>query len=255
MNYGKRLTAIPHIGTQRFDCHVHTQASFDSDADIIEVCEAALAAGLHGIAITDHVEMADFDHNGSAEAAAQSWESSTRARAAYADRLQILRGVELSVPLYDQAKSESLLAQYHYDFVLAAVHQLNDEPDYYYMDASNWSASDVHSMLSLYFQEILKVVHWGQFDVLAHLNYPVRYLPEVLRPEDYTPWAEWLNPIYTMLAARGLGMEINTSNLRKGIEETSPPTALIEDFRTCGGTLITWGSDAHTPAEVGRFNG
>lgn len=46
-------------------------------------------------------------------------------------------------------------------------------------------------------------------------------------------------------------MEINTSSLRKGNEQTMPGRELLEIYRANGGKYVTIGSDAHVVEDVG----
>ena len=40
-----------------YDCHLHTDFSYDSRMPIKSVCELSLAHGMKGICLTDHVEL------------------------------------------------------------------------------------------------------------------------------------------------------------------------------------------------------
>ena len=53
------------------------------------------------------------------------------------------------------------------------------------------------------------------------------------------------------LAGKGIALEINTSGLRKGLGRTLPGTDTIGKYADYGGTRITFGSDAHSEAEIG----
>ena len=79
------------------DFHMHTDASEDSDAPLRSMCDAAVAKGLCAVAVTDHLEMVDYeDYVGTL---VKSWRDSGEAVPAYAGRLRIARGIELGEPL------------------------------------------------------------------------------------------------------------------------------------------------------------
>lgn len=238
-------TALP---PQRVDFHTHTEASFDSEAPAGDMCDAAIAAGLSALAVTDHVEMVDYLADGMDKAASASFEAADAAARRYAGRLRVARGIELGEPLHDLPLAEWLLAERPYDFVLASVHRLREEPDYYFWD---FHGKDIGREIDRYFEEVLATVRWGRFHSLAHLTYPFRYMPADRRPADYDRWQGTIDKILRELAEHGLALEINTSGLRGPIGRTQPDAPLIRRFRELGGERITIGSDAHAPADVG----
>jgi histidinol-phosphatase (PHP family) len=50
---------------------------------------------------------------------------------------------------------------------------------------------------------------------------------------------------------RGKGLEINTVTYRRGMGDPSPPLQVLRWYRELGGEILTFGSDAHTPAAIG----
>lgn len=229
------------------DYHMHTDSSPDSDAPAIRMCEAALAHRLTHIAITDHVELVDFEKDGYAARAERSFREQTAAQTAFAGRLHLVRGVEIGCPLYDEATANRLLSQYDYGFVLVSQHQLDDQPDFYFCD---FTQLDIPVTLDRYFESVLQVARWGRFHSLAHLTYPLRYIPAALQPADYTRWLPVIDEIFRTLIRADRALEINTSGLRKG-GVTAPDFPLIRRYRERGGRLLTFGSDAHRPEDVG----
>ena len=63
--------------------------------------------------------------------------------------------------------------------------------------------------------------------------------------------AEYIDEILKNVIARGKGIEVNTSGLRQGIGATMPGLRTLKRYRELGGTVITVGSDAHRPQDVG----
>ncbi|MCL2488260.1 MAG: histidinol-phosphatase HisJ family protein [Oscillospiraceae bacterium] len=237
-----------------FDCHVHTCHSYDCETPPEALCEAALAAGLAGIAVTDHVETQGISAPGMEQSAADSFAAAKKLRAAYAGRLTVLCGIELGDPLSDLPRAERVLAARPYDMVLASVHSTPEGLDYYYFDFSN---ADIGAEISRYFDTVLRTAEWGRFHALAHLTYPFRYLPADKYPANYDPWQSQIDAVLLALAGRGLALEINTAGLRGpcGSNDprklTSPDFPIIKRFRELGGRRVTLGSDAHCAGDVG----
>jgi histidinol-phosphatase (PHP family) len=49
-----------------------------------------------------------------------------------------------------------------------------------------------------------------------------------------------------------VGFEVNTSSLRKGMDEPMPESSLVAALRKEGIETVTVGSDAHRPRDVGK---
>ncbi len=232
------------------DFHMHCEASEDSETPIGDLCTAAIQRGLSMIAVTDHVELVDFQKGGYDAAADESW--CLMERAVIPKALMFAKGIELGEPCFDTALAERLLAAHPYDFVLASQHRLSDAmPDYYFIDYTHWTDEAIEREMERYFSEVLRVVEWNGFDSLAHLTYPFRYLPACWRNGDYRRWDGVLDELLGTLAANGKALEINTSGIRKGQGVTSPDLPIIRRFKELGGRYITIGSDAHRAGEVG----
>lgn len=62
----------------------------------------------------------------------------------------------------------------------------------------------------------------GGFDALGHMDFPKRYYSEIYYEEAT------INEIFRNLLDKDLDIEINTSSLRKGHEQTMPGRELLE---------------------------
>ena len=64
-----------------------------------------------------------------------------------------------------------------------------------------------------------------------------------------------IDPILSYLIDNEKGIEINTAGLTKGLKDANPCKDIIKRYRELGGEIITIGSDAHKPEDVGaNFN-
>lgn len=240
----------------RFDTHAHSDNSPDSLHSIPFICENAAHRGLSVVTITDHCECNAYYedkefHNDYQRSIRQSYFETVKAKVAFANRIRVLTGIELGQPVQDLAAAEEAVSANPYDFVLASVHNIAGQPDFYFMNFDDPS-TDIDGLLESYFDEVLAVVRWGRFDSLAHLTYPVRYITGVYhRAVDLTKFNGQIDEILSELAAAGKALEINTGGLRKEIGETSPALAQVARFKELGGKIVTIGSDAHRAQELG----
>ena len=236
----------------RVDCHMHTIHSIDGNAGMAEMCDAAIAAGLDTIAITDHVDIGSSTPEIFARTARDSFHESGQLAALYRGRLRVARGVELGQALHNLDETMRILDGYHFDFVLGSLHNLRGEEDFYYWDYDALTDDEIDGAMRKYFAELAELVRWGGFHSLAHLTYPLRYIPAQHRSAGLSAWSSAIDDILCTAAQKGIALEINTSGLRQPIGETFPPAGIVRRFRELGGEYITLGSDAHYTDDVGK---
>ena len=231
----------------RMDLHVHTDNSFDGHHSAIFLCESAVEQGLRAVAFTDHVEMDFYRENSFDRSAQQSFFEAAKARSAFRGQLIVCAGLELGQPTYNLPESEQLVQQYSYDVVLASIHNLRDKKDFFCMRKDSHSDGELDSLLREYFDELLLLVQWGEFDVLAHMTYPLRYLREV----DMARYAGQVDAVLEAAAAQNLALEINTGSLRTDYARPVPDEGILRRFYALGGRRVTVGSDAHVAEHLG----
>jgi len=225
------------------DTHTHTDNSYDGHHSTMSLCEHAELIGLRAITFTDHVEIDFFERDNFHRVAVQSYFETAKARSAFRGKLLVCSGIELGQPMYDVEKAEKLLNTLHYDEVIASVHNLRGLPDFMYLD---YNTTDVNDVLLTYFEEMQLMVDWGNFDTLAHLTYPLRYIQgDKGIPVDLSRYTMQIDNLLRGLVQKGKALEINTSGLRQKLGQTMPGEEIVCRFKELGGEYITIGSDAH----------
>ena len=230
------------------DYHLHTDSSPDGHASAAVMARTAVRRGLTHIALTDHWEAVDYARDSYASRSARAYASAELVRQKWEGTLYVARGIELGSPLFDRELAERQLEQHSYDFVLASQHQIGTLPDFCLLD---YGKLEVLPLLDEYFEQELRLAQWNRFHALAHLTYPLRYIPAAQAPASYARWSDLIDAIFRTLIENGKALEINTSGLRKAIRLTQPELPLIRRYRELHGELITFGSDAHRPEDVG----
>lgn len=231
-----------------FDFHMHTGISFDSHANPEEMCQKAKARGLKEICFTDH-----YDWNNWPGVSSNLF-SLTDYRRAYADLscpgLMVRRGVELGMTPDNRTQLEKLLSAEPFDFVIGSVHYVQGQDPY---DREFWENRSREEALRQYFQGVLQCVQiQDQFDVLGHLTYVCKYAPnDSGTPISLEPFRELTDEILKVLISKGKGLEVNTSGVDR-IGTFLPDCWHLHRFRELGGQVITVGSDAHGPEQVGQ---
>ncbi len=233
-----------------FDSHVHSDNSPDGHSPISLLCEKAVEFGLSGIAITDHCDINVYEEEQFEMRMRQSFFESIIAREVFKNKLIVSPGIELGQPLDDLASTEKALKRGAYDVVLAGLHyRPGGGEDFYYID---FTKQDPYAFMQEYYEEIYRTVAWDGFDVLAHLDYPLRYIEGKWKIKmDLSRFAPLIDEILALLAKNQKALEINTAALRRGIGRITPTLEQLQRFRQLGGRYVTLGSDAHQSECVG----
>lgn len=231
------------------DYHTHSGFSGDGRDDISAMLSVAEQKGLQELCVTDHCDMDlhDFDRDA-------YWRLLDHAERRNPTGTRLLRGIELGEGFWLKDEAEALLAADPYDFVIGSVHTLRGGHDIYYIRYQ--SAEQCYRMLDVYWQESIELAEWGNFDVMGHLTYPLRYMcgrDGISLPDITDRYETVLQKLFEILCRKGKGIEVNLSGLyRQGrFGKPMPDLDLLKLYRRCGGEIVTLGSDAHTAKDVG----
>lgn len=235
------------------DYHVHSTCSPDGHQTMAQAAEAAVRQGLRELCITDHVDTIhwgtlaprdDFD-----------WEESRRqfheAQTLWGDRITLRRGAELGEAQLSFDRADRLLAGEELDFVIGSVHLSGkkfDNMDLYYIEKGSEAYYD--SVIDSYLDDVLALARWGRFQVLGHLTLPLRYINEHHGEHmTFRRHMDRVEEIFRAIIPQGVGIECNTN---RG-NEPLPGPEILRLYRRLGGEIVTLGSDAHRPGDVGCF--
>ena len=248
---------------------MHTHSSFSPDADrnaaVSLMAEQAEKLGLGYITVTDHCDCVfwntgeEFDYPdyqqtdsmmfGAGKYSIKSIKEINRLKDRYPN---LLCGTELGEPLQNMDAAEITASMEGLDLVIGSLHMNTGKPDFYWLDYKSMTSDEITLLLDDYFDELLEMCRVCDFDILAHLTYPLRYIEGehgiIVSTERYT---EKIAAIFRQLIYRGKGLEINTSGLRQKYGRTFPDRELIKLYYSLGGEIITLGSDAHRLIDIG----
>jgi histidinol-phosphatase (PHP family) len=164
-------------------------------------------------------------------------------KARYADRVTVKVGLEADFAPGREDDCRAMLAGQPFDYVLGSVHWVNGRSIF---DRTRWAAEDASETYAAYYDLLIQAAGSGLFDVLSHLTAVEAYgspISEELSDRLYSRVAD-------AVAASGCVVEVNTSGYRKlGGDEPFPNRKLLRLLVTAG-VPLTFGSDAHRPAEV-----
>ena len=232
------------------DYHTHSLCSPDSQAPMPHMAEAAVAAGLSELCFTDHFDLLDFSGN---LCLTHDWAPTraqfAQAQAQWGDRVRLRYGIELGGAPADFAAAERVLEE-PLDFVITSVHNLDlaaGGTDFYEVNYNAMALCQAH--MDNYLSSLEAVSRWDGYDVLGHIPYLLRYMRDRdCQPVRLEDWEERIRLILSGAIARGKGMELNTN---RGVS-LSDYLWLIGVYRELGGEIVTVGTDAHRPQDVGK---
>jgi histidinol-phosphatase (PHP family) len=242
------------------DRHVHTEWSWDAPAGSMEqTCARAVGLGLRSVAFTDHADFtawtllgneAGFPANFRAHvtrgvllppalALEGYFECLLRCRERFPE-LQILSGVELSEPHWHSQEAACLLRQGDFDLVICGQHSLHHGPDTFIEVSDAYRAREAEAVVRRYLAEVGRLIDaWDDFEVLAHIDYPVRYWPRQCRQYQPGHFEDEFRAVLRALARSGRVLEVNT--------RVPLHPEIIQWWHREGGRAVSFGSDAHDP--------
>lgn len=249
------------------DNHVHSEYSWDALAGSMErTCERAVELGLPSIAFTEH---ADFSPSVlvRTEHLPRQWLAHVAVQAdgrkvmtppdidltAYLatlehcrerfPRLRILSGVELSEAHWHQERTADLLARGRFQRILGSLHT-GSLRGLDYKDVSEVLGPDPVATYRGYLAEAVRMIEeYDGFEVLTHIDYPVRYWPRD-KPFDFAVFEADIREVLRTLARADKVMEFNT--------RVPLDARVVLWWRQEGGKGVSFASDAHQPEDVGR---
>lgn len=237
------------------DTHTHTRYSFDGAADSTpdSLCRRALEIGLTDLCITDHCdingEVEDIYSHYEADAA---WDEMTEAQEKYKGRLRLYRGIELGNATQYPAEAAAVLARHPYEYVIGSLHNLKDVPDFCMLRYEEMTPALINRLFDRALDETLEMITFPHLTTLGHLTYMHRYITLAQKPFDFKPFYDKITAIYRRLMASDMALELNVSTLWRGLGIGMPTLELLRLYADVGGRLVTVGSDAHAPVNLGR---
>jgi histidinol-phosphatase (PHP family) len=167
-----------------------------------------------------------------------------RCRQRYARDITIRLSIEADFIPGREAQLEALLGRYDWDYVIGSVHFLDgwgfDDARY----LAGYAEWDLDALYARYFSVVADSADTGLSDTIGHCD--------LVKKFGHRPSADQ-RPAYVRLAERfarsGVCVEVNTSGLRKPVQEVYPHPDLLRACRAAG-VPTTFASDAHAPGEV-----
>ena len=226
----------------RYDSHMHTAFSADSEMKAEEALERAERLGL-GAIFTEHL---DIDCPGEEDFTFDPQEYWKKYEHLRGERLHL--GVEIGLTPESRAENRAFAETVPFDLVIGSIH-LMEGYDIYYPEI--YETRDKKELYHDYLMMMAREVYQNSYiDVLGHIDYVARYATYSDPGLHYEEFPEEIDAVLGALIATDTVMELNTRRMGDPsvLEELLP---IYRRYRELGGRYVTIGSDAHTPDAIG----
>jgi len=222
------------------DYHVHSLHSFDGQSSVDEMCSQASQMGLAEIGFCEHV---DFTPNGLGLVDYDRYsEDIDRARSRYGSKLIIRKGIELDYNCTYHSQIDAWLDGKKFDYLVGSNHYA----DHFMFESGQSLGISPDAMIRNYYTRVRDAVESRLFDVIAHLDIVRNFVPT--HQDPISPAVDIVDLTLEKMVANGVHLEINS--WRRTDQEPFPCSELIQRYLGRGGTLFSFGSDAHSPQKL-----
>jgi len=233
------------------DFHLHTYFSSDSNSTPESMVKEAINRGLSSICFTDHNDIDYPIENGKSmfqldlpSYMKEMLELKTR----YEGVFPIYIGLEQGLQNHLAPKINHYGNEYNFDFIIGSSHLVNGTDPYY---KSYWDEITIKEGIQKYYLSIVENIKaCDKFDVYGHIDYIIRYIPDKNFEYHHSEYSDIVDEALSLLIQKGKGIEVNTSGLKYGLNQTHPCTDIIKKYKELGGEIITIGSDGHKPEHL-----
>ena len=244
------------------DYHLHTAVTVDGNMNEVDACERALGLGIQEIAFTNHVMLNQPDYMISPTSFLIHWEKIQACKKLF-PQLQIRLGIEMDYYPNKEAEIKSKIEFYEelidrpFDLILGSVHDIKGG---FFSNKTHaisfFKNRDIGSIYREYFDVVTQAVQSRLFDVMAHPDLIKKYTFELTPPVPFDSYTASVESLITALIDCGVGIEINTKGLKRPVKEPYPSQKFLELYissarSTATDPIITLGSDAHNPDDIG----
>lgn len=230
------------------DMHTHSESSHDSVCLIEDMCLAQIEKGTNVMAVTDHADIFSYKDYDIYTPIKEAYETVQKLNEKYNDKMLLLSGVEISEGFWFPEYSAKMKELCNYDVIIGSVHCVKYKDltiPYSKIDFSKFLENEVYEYLDAYFDDVLTILNVEEFDILAHLTCPLRYISGKYQIDiDLEHFKEKINKILDIIIEKEIALEVNTSGYSIS-NDFMPTKEIIKKYYDMGGKLITIGSDAH----------
>lgn len=247
---------------QLFNYHTHSRFS-DGSAEPKAYIEEAIKQGFSSIGFSEH-SVLPFENTFALQAGSEKAYIAeiNSLKSEYRDQLQILMALEADYIPGISSDFQALKSSFGLDYVIASVHLVKSHhsKDLWFIDGPKWETydkglheifgGDIQSGVTAYWHQINQMIEEESFDIIGHLDKIKMHNQGRWFNEDETWYQHLVNETISLIAQKGLIVEINTRGIYKGRSKSLFPGEQILFKLKERNIKITLSSDAHQPHEL-----
>lgn len=232
------------------DYHLHSDLSGDGLSPMEDMIKKAISLGLEMMCMTEHMDYFYKDEGGNLSEEfildTDAYQKELfRLKEKYANKIELLFGIELGLHPSVISKNKSLICSYPFDFVIGSSHMCHDMDPYFPCFYENRTDKEAYRE---YFLSLIENARgFTDFDVYGHLDYVVRYGRSKNKEYYYEDYKDIFDELLHHLIEVGKGIECNTAGLNPKYQlgQPHPCKEILKRYKELGGEILTIGSDAH----------
>lgn len=232
----------------KYDFHIHSAISKDSDTSLMVMALAAREQDFDGLCFTEHLDPYFPDDFEPFTIDWPAYKSQIAAAREMFPEMEIYMGIEAGLNPNSYVGINKQIEENQPDFVLGSMHCTDEmtigEYDYYDRYDKRKTQEDYMTCL------IKNMRDFDNYDVVAHIGFLSKFAPEEGWEIHYSEMPDYIDELLKIVIAKGKGIEVNASGL-KNSKFTLPTKDIISRYKELGGEIITIGSDAHSGEYAG----
>jgi histidinol-phosphatase (PHP family) len=238
-----------------YESHAHTRRfSPDAAQTLEELIRASIDAGLDGVTVTEHMDP-DLDLGLMVFDVDEYFSVMHDALTSLPPGFRLLCGIEAGYLPHLVLRYADMTKTRPFDLVIGSVHAINGDDIYFRREIFRQGRSIAYgAYLDLLIDMVLS---GGWFDVVGHYDYVTRVSGYDSPRLMYSEQPERFDRLFRLMIERGKALELNARTIRflerNGEKDPMPDRQVLERYRELGGRMVTLGSDAHAPDEVGLY--
>ena len=231
------------------DYHIHTTLCNHAKKPMEAYVLSAVGKGLKEICFLDHLTLSEAGMHLSMakDEVPLYFQHVQNLKYRFKDIINIKAGLEIDFnPAYHDDYME-IIETYAFDAIGSSLHFLNNNN--MVSSGSSWKngRGNTDFYYGLYFETLAKMVDSGYFDILCHFDMIKKF-----NRRSVESFEKDIDNIIKEIKKKNIIVEINTSGFNHPVQDMYPALEIIK--KCCEQkVLITTGSDAHEPENVGQY--
>ena len=230
------------------DYHVHTPLCNHADGEMEAYVRKAADIGLKEICFLDHLTICETGKNlsMSVEEVPSYFKHIQVLKKRYESIISVKAGLEIDFSPEHADLFTEIVATYDFDVIGSSAHFFGEFDVVRHRSDWNHGKGDTDRVYGLFYDQLEKMLEYDYFDILCHFD-----LIKKFNRRASILFDKKIDDILSVVKAKNLGVEINTSGYNHKIKEPYPSQDII-DACIEKEIHLTLASDAHHPEEVGR---